>query len=59
VATPYVFRSEEDLLYGWVDRWGNTYDHVERGIHGDRVRVVAWRRVDAAFDFRAIFYSAI
>ena len=42
---PYIYFDTErhKTLYGWVDSCGNVFDHQDHSIHGDDVRVVAWK----------------
>lgn len=55
VVRPYTAKDLEngETLYGWVDAHGNVFDHGERDIHDDHVKVVAWKACPKDFDIRA------
>lgn len=45
-ARPYMDMWEPIPLFGWVLNSGDVVDHHLRSIHGDKERVVAWKRID-------------
>lgn len=47
---PYVCRSGKRLYYGWARPDENAvYDHIEKPIHEDDERVVAWKKASVGF----------
>ena len=58
VLSPYTCKDVDDptvTLFGWVDQWGNIYDHREKDIHGDEIRVISWKKVEEPVDFYKMF----
>jgi len=42
---PYINKFEGEVLYGWTDDHGNIYDHKEKTIHDDDIKVESWKKV--------------
>jgi hypothetical protein len=53
---PYTAKSIDtgEVLYGWVDQFGNYIDHYERSIHLDDEVVVRWVRIESQFSWLEI-----
>lgn len=50
---PYTARSVDthEVLYGWVDLFGNYIDHCDRSIHDDDDVVVRWVQLESTFSW--------